>query len=295
MNKPGKEPAVLCTKCAASLPEDSQFCLKCGQPVNGVRATIAALPPATTVVLACSKCGATLPEAAQFCSKCGKPVSLPAKTAPMPEPAAAAIPSQVPRPKRKLRRLLWLLLALFLVVTLWAATSDSPYAQGVQEFVGWKHDQAVVQTPFSVSAHNFRYYKFSLPPGSTNVAIVGQFSASNDVNKNRGDHKNADKDNADKDKDADSNIEVFVLSEPAFIVWQNGYAASSVYESGRVPQGTIQAELPGGGGIYYLVFSNKFAPKAAKNVNATVLLRYKDWVPESFRRSVDRFWNWLGL
>lgn len=256
-------------------------------------ATTVALPPATTVVLACSKCGATLPEGALFCLKCGKPVSLSAKTAPIPKPAAPEqVPSQVPRPKRRLRLVLGLALALFLVATLWAATSDSPYAQGVQDLVGWKHDQAVVQTPFSVSAHNFRYYKFSLPPGSTNVAIVGQFSASSDGNKSGGDRK-ADKDNADKDPD--SNIEVYVLSEPAFVVWQNGYAASSVYESGRVSQGTVEAEFPTGAGIYYLVFSNKFAPKAAKSVNATVLLRYKRWVPESLRQTVDRFWNWFGL
>jgi hypothetical protein len=215
-------------------------------------------------------------------------------TAAIPKPAAPEqVPSQVQRPKRNLRLVLGLLLAVFLVVTLWAATSDSPYARGIQDLVGWKHDQAVVQTPFSVSAHNFRYYKFSLPPAATKVAIVGQFSASSDGNKNRADRKNADKDNADKD--ADSNIEVYVLSEPAFVVWQNGYAASSVYESGRVSQGTMQAELPTGAGIYYLVFSNKFAPKAAKTVNATVLLRYKSWVPESFRRTVDRFWNWFGL
>ena len=217
-------------------------------------------------------------------------MSLPAKTAPVPKPAALEqVPSRVPRPKRNLRLVLGLALALFLVAILWAATSDSPYAQGIQDLVGWKHDQAVVQIPFSVSAHSFRYYKFSLPPGSTNVAILGQFSASSDGNKNRGDRKNADKDNADQD--ADSNIEVYVLSEPAFVVWQNGYAASFVYESGRVSQGTVQAELPTGAGIYYLVFSNKFAPKAAKSVKATVLLRYKSWVPESFRDTVNRFWN----
>jgi ribosomal protein L40E len=285
---------VLCTKCAANLPEGSQFCVKCGQPVGAAWATTGTLSPATTVVLACSKCGATLPEGTLFCLKCGKPVSLPAKTAPIPKPPGPEqVPSQVPRPKRRLRLVLGLALALFLVATLWAATSDSRYAQGVQDLVGWKHDQAVVQTPFSISAHNFRYYKFSLPPGSTNVAIVGQFSASSEGNKNRGDRKKADKDNADKDPD--SNIEVYVLSEPAFVVWQNGYAASSVYESGRVSQGTVQAELPTGAGIYYLVFSNKFAPKAAKSVNATVLLRYKSWVPESLRQTVDRFWNWFGL
>jgi len=88
---------------------------------------------------------------------------------------------------------------------------------------------------------------------------------------------------------------VYVLSEAAFAVWQNGYAATSVYESGRVAEGTIQAELPAGAGIYYLVFNNKFSPKTAKNVTATVSLRYKSWLPEWFRRSKERMWNWLGL
>ena len=282
---------MLCTKCAANLPDGSQFCLKCGQPVNIARPATAALPPPTIAVLACSKCGATLPEGAQFCLKCGKPVSLPAKSTPVPAhaPAEQVIPLQARRRTRKLRPVLLVLLGLFFVATLWTATSDSPYAQGIQEFVGWEHDQTVLQTPFLVSAHNFRYYKFSLPPGSMHVAIVGQFSASGDGDKNPSGRKSTDQ------EDANSNIEVYVLSEPAFTVWQNGYAASSVYESGRVSEGTVQAELPPGAGIYYLVFSNKFAPKTAKNVNATVLLRYKNWVPESFRRTVDRFWNWLGV
>jgi hypothetical protein len=176
----------------------------------------------------------------------------------------------------------------------WVATSDNPFAQGIQEALGWKHDQTVLHTPFSVAAHNFRYYKFSLPPGSLHVAIVGQFSAAGESNKSSNERKHVDKDK-DKQQDADNNIEVYVLSEPAFIVWQNGYTASSVYESGRVSQGSLEAELPAGAGIYYLVFSNKFAPKAAKNVNATVLLRYKNWLPESLRPSADRFWNWLGV
>jgi hypothetical protein len=171
-----------------------------------------------------------------------------------------------------------------LVVVVWAVTSDNPFAQGIQESVGWKHDQSILGTPFSVSAHNFRYYKFALPEGSMHVSIVGEFTASVDSHIS-----------APKDKGADNSIEVYVLSEPAFTVWQNGYATSSVYESGRVSQGKVEADLPAGAGIYYLVFSNKFAPKTAKSINASVLLRYKSWVPESLRSSKGRFWSWLGL
>jgi ribosomal protein L40E len=265
--------------------------------------------------LACSKCGAGLPEEAQFCSKCGKPVSMPTKAATADDStgeevsapgvisstsaatssseSSSSISPTRRRSRRSRRLILWILFGFFLVAVVWAATSDNPFAQGIQELVGWKHDQTILDTPFSVSAHNFRYYKFALPEGSMNVFIVGQFAASSEAAKDRGnraagaDHK--------AENNTDNNIEVYVLSEPAFTVWQNGYATSAVYESGRVPGGAVQAELPAGAGIYYLVFNNKFAPKAAKEVNATVLLRYKSWLPEWFRRTKDRFWNWWGL
>jgi ribosomal protein L40E len=243
-----------------------------------------ATPPPVKVILGCSKCGASLPDDAQFCLKCGKPVSLPPKEVTVVEvgPAIEA------KPRRKRRVILWLVLALLLVTLLWAATSDNSFAQGVQELVGWKHDQGILETPFAVSAHNFRYYKFALPEGSVNVAIVGQFSSSADAGKPAGHNLKKE------DRPADSDIEVYVLSEPAFTVWQNGYATSSVYESGRVSQGKVEADLPAGAGIYYLVFSNKFAAKDAKNVNATVLLRYKSWLPDSARSAKARLSNWLG-
>ena len=224
---------------------------------------------ATKVILGCSKCGAALPDEAQFCLKCGKPISLPPKEeVALPAPAPRIIES-----RRKPRIFLWVLVGLLLGVVGWIAISDDPFAQGMQELVGWKHDDPVLGTPFSVSAHNLRYYKFSLPEGSVNVSIIGHFSATPDAK-------------APKAKeDGDSDIEVYVLSEPAFAVWQNGYATSSVYESGRVSKGDIQAELPAGAGVYYLIFSNKFSAKTSKSVDANVVLRYKSWVPESLRRA----------
>ena len=38
----------------------------------------------------------------------------------------------------------------------------------------------------------------------------------------------------------------------------------------------MQAELPAGAGVYYLIFSNKFSPKTAKSVNASVLLAVQE-------------------
>jgi ribosomal protein L40E len=286
---------LVCSKCAASLPNESEYCLKCGQPVNSsashASATVSAPASATTVALACSKCGKELPEGAQFCLECGKPVSAPARKDASKSftPVVEVIPPPALPPRRRKRRVVpWILLAVVVVAVVWVAASDNPYAQAVQELVGWKHDQIILDAPFSVGAHTFRYYKFNLPEGSVNVAIMGQFTASSDASKSNGN-------GSGKDSNADSGVEVYVLSEPAFTVWQNGYATSSVYESGRVSEGKVQAELPAGAGIYYLVFSNKFAPKTAKSINASVLLRYKSWLPEWFRRMKDRFWNWLAL
>lgn len=241
---------------------------------------IDATAPATRVILGCSKCGAVLPDEAQFCLKCGKPVSIPLKE------ATAGRPSTPVQSHRKPRIFLWVLLGLLLGVVVWVAISDDPFSQGLQGMVGWKHDQMILATPFSVSPHSFRFYKFDLPEGSVHVSIVGQFAATAD--------KKTVKPQSKTDA-PDNDIEVYVLSEPAFAVWQNGYATSTVYESGRVSKGEMQSELPAGSGVYYLIFSNKFTTKNAKNINATVLLRYKTWVPDWFRIMKARMWNWVGL
>ncbi|MGA2855671.1 MAG: zinc ribbon domain-containing protein [Candidatus Sulfotelmatobacter sp.] len=274
---------MLCSKCAANLPEGSQFCLKCGQPVSTPATDIA--PPAATAILACSKCGTSLPQGSEFCLKCGKPVSVPPKSAAADRPKVVDTPpAELPRPRRKRRIFRWILLAAVIVVIVWVMSSDSPVAQAVQEAVGWKHDQTILDTSFSIGPHTFRYYKFALPAGSVNVAVVGQFATVSDKQKEK-----------DRDGDLDNSIEVYVLTEGAFTIWQNGYATTALYESGRVAEGAIRTDLPAGEGIYYLIFSNKLAPKTAKNVHASALLRYKSWLPEWFRRMKDRFWNWFGL
>lgn len=245
-------------------------------------ATDRVTPPDPKVILGCSKCGAALPDEAQFCLKCGKPVSVPPK-----DPIVATEPAPQPvKVKAKRHYLRWVLLGLLLIGIVWAATSDNPFAEGLQELVGWKQDQTVLDNNFSVTPHNFRYYKFALPEGSVNVTILGQFSSAGEKKTTASSAKN---------EAVDNDIEVYVLSEEAFAVWQNGYATGSVYESGKTAQGKVEAELPAGAGIYYLIFSNKASAKTAKNVQATVLLRYKSWMPDWIRRMKGRLWNWLGL
>src|SRR5438477_8354657 len=245
-------------------------------------------PPVAKVLLGCAKCGATLPDEAQFCLKCGKPVSSPPKSPVVVE----SLPLEIRQPRRIRPIIVGILLAGLGGAMLWAGMSDSENAQLVQEFVGWKHDRIILDEPFSVGPHTFRYYKFALSEGSVNVAVLGQFTSAADSS-NAGNRRDAT--NGKKKEDVDNNIEVFVLTDSAFTVWQNGYATSALYESGKVAGGNVQADVPAGAGIYYLIFSNKSAPKTAKTVHATVLLRYKSWLPEWFRRMKARVTDWIGF
>ena len=95
-------------------------------------------------------------------------------------------------------------------------------------------------------------------------------------------------------KDHDPGVEAYVLSDAAFTVWSSGYSAQSQYESGPVAGATINAPLPLGSGVYYVVFSNKNSPRA-KIVRAVVTLQYKSWLPGTIVRMKERLWNWLGL
>jgi ribosomal protein L40E len=272
MSRSQEKIVVSCSKCSASLPEGSQFCLKCGQSV--VSSPKSTAPVILAAAAICPKCAAVVPPGADFCLKCGQRLhSVAVKPMAPPESIEALFP---PKPRRS-RVGLWLLLLILLGVLAWAAVSEHPYAQQFQEFVGISHTVEVIDAPITVAAHSFAYYKFIVPAGAVNVDVTGQFNVTG------GPH------------DTDNNIEAYVLTDSAFAVWQNGYSAGNHYESGRVAQGTVDAELPSGAGVYYLLFSNKFSPKTTKNVNASVLLHYKSWLPEWLRLSKDRFWNWIGL
>jgi len=177
--------------------------------------TNSATPPPAKVLLGCSKCGASLPDEAQFCLKCGKPVSSPAKSA-----AAVEVPRarEIAPPRRKRRTVLWILLAIFVAGILWVAASDNPFAQQVQEFVGFKQDRIILDSAFSVGPHTFRYYKFALPEGSVNVTVVGHFNSAADVSAAANRKSQATDKTKSNDAESDNNVEAYVLTEPACTV-----------------------------------------------------------------------------
>ncbi len=188
-------------------------------------------------------------------------------------------------------------------------SGDIACSSGGRHFVGWVERQSEratgagicrLETRSDYSRRSFFHRSAHLSLLQICVArrlgectIVGQFSSFADSS-NIGNRRDTTRSKNSENEDVDNNIEVYVLTDSAFTVWQHGYATSSVYESGKVSEGSVQADVPAGAGIYYLVFSNKAAPKAAKNVHAAVLLRYKSWLPEWFRRMKGRVLDWVG-
>ena len=64
------------------------------------------------------------------------------------------------------------------------------------------------------------------------MAIVGDFTVLPDAAGRKNDTKR-------HGLQPDNGIEVYVLSESSFAIWQTGYVTSSVFESGRIAQGKI--------------------------------------------------------
>lgn len=164
----------------------------------------------------------------------------------------------------------------------WIAFSDNPAVQELREDVTGARAQTIIETPFILKPHAFSYYEFTVPPGAVDVKVTGDFKAAGVRSNNR-------------DKDTDNNIEVYVLTDTAFVAWRDGYSTGSYYESGKTASSTISATLPSGAGHYYLVFSNNFSPLTARNIHATVLLRYRALLSESLGRVREKLWSWLGF
>ena len=287
---------MLCSKCATNLPDGSQSCPACGTTAATGKSTALAVAPQSV----CAKCGTSLPEGSQFCLKCGQPVVSDSQSViPRTKPEAITPPVvQIPellsrpmpsRPRRPTSRALWYLI-LFLLLALWISLSNDPVAQPLRDEITGARTQTIVEAQVSVKPQTFAYYEFTVPPGAVNVTVTGQFSTQRRPDKKP--DKNNDKSN---DKSNDDNIETYVLTDSAFVVWRNGYSTGARYESDRVSQGTIDAALPAGSGIYYLIFNNRFSQRTEKTVHATVLLHYQTWVPEWLLRIKERMWNWFGL
>jgi len=245
-----------CRRCGVRLPAFSQFCLKCGQKVTIDDPASGAVAAPAVAPSTCRKCAAVLPDGSQFCLKCGQAVGVPAAdaTASATASSAAIEALRLRRQRSKPRIAIWFLVPALLATIWWAATSSSPGAQQFQRLFNRSHTEAIVPATFVVKSRSFSYYKFMVPRGASSVVVSGPFSATGGSN--------------------DNDIEVSLLTDTNFVDWQDGYVTSTYYSSGKAAQGDINASLPPAAGTYYLVFSNRLSQRTAKTVQATVTLHY---------------------
>ena len=208
----------------------------------------------------CSKCGKILRDDAHFCMDCGQTVAA---------RRPAAIPDTARSAPARPRIAIWILACLVGLGIWWAASSDRAELQRLREtYVAPPHAETLSENAFSIHARGFVSNKFTIPSGASNVVVTGQFR----VKGNAGDE-----------------IEVYVLSDEAFVTWRNGYSTSTYYDSGKVLQGHLQAALPDDAGTYYLVFSNLVSARTARAVQADVTLQYRRWGPDWLYRMKDAF------
>jgi len=115
------------------------------------------------------------------------------------------------------------------------------------------HTVNIGQGALSIAAAHYAYYTLPVPTGAHNVKVQGHFTATGG---------------------AGNDIESFLLSEDEFTNWKNRHTTPTYYNSGKVTVGDIQAGLPDGPGMYYLVFNNNFSLLTAKAVVFTGTMIY---------------------
>jgi hypothetical protein len=142
---------MFCTKCGTELPDDSQFCRKCGQPLGEPTTTSAKTSGAATGVA----------------------------PAPVPETPAAAQPSGR-------NPAIWVVLGVVVIVIIGIFLVNWPDADKQKDDVQRqmatmpviKHMTAVViGAPFVVEPHQYRYIRMEVPSRSSNVHLQGHVTA----------------------------------------------------------------------------------------------------------------------
>ena len=143
---------MFCHRCGTELPDDAQFCRKCGQSVPG--ATPA--PPAPTL--------ATPTQDAAIA---------PAMTSAPPMPAPA-------RPKRHIA-IYFLLLVLMLAIVWIVYRANAPDRGGgtpLQRTVAQQYTLTMPAASLDVNALSLNVTKFSIPDGAFDARIEGHFTVS---------------------------------------------------------------------------------------------------------------------
>jgi len=204
----------------------------------------------------CVDCGAQLPEDAGFCMRCGRSLT------PRMQPPAVQAAHFVAQPKKSAHWTAWVLLAILALVLYWGWENAERHPENPsalpsslsQMILPIRHTLIITNTAVSVSALAYSYYKFTVPPGSTNISVDGRFAATGGIG---------------------NDIEVYILNRDSFVNFQNHHDSPTYYNSGKVTENEINAVLPGAG-TYYLVLNNNFSLITPKAVQVSATLRYTD-------------------
>jgi len=231
---------MFCSICGAEVPKGAGYCGKCGSPTVETLGLVdpAPVPPPVPPPLPVPPAPAPVP------------VPEPVPPAPKPIPTPGPVP---PAPIPKSKAVWWILLLVVLAGGgWWAYSSQKSGTILLPNMVKQEHSVVIGNVPFTVRGRLYSYWKFEVPVGATEAFVDGTFSAAGG---------------------ADDMIFAYVLDEDAFATFKNEQPASTVYNSGKVTQGSIH--VPISPGTYYLVFDNKFSRDASKAVQVAVTLHYK--------------------
>jgi hypothetical protein len=224
----------------------------------------------------CNECGSQVPDGSKFCQQCGKG-TIPNSAGGTSSGGAQAVQmSPVPQPtavvaqKRSSATRSVLLLVLIGLVG-WLiygfASNSSPNRNSQSASIIPAIQQPVIQPvtiplsekAFTIGSGKYLYFKFTIPPQSSEVHMQGRFEASGG---------------------SGNDVEVVVVTEDAFTNWQNHHSVPTYYNSGRVTVGSVDARLPstignpGEPATYYLIFNNAFSVFSNKAVSADITLHY---------------------
>lgn len=265
---------MFCSRCGVSLAEGAQFCVDCGHTIEG--SFPAAPAPAT--VLVC-KCGKAIFPGAHYCSHCGTPAASPiilsageGGSATAVAPAHDAVYWQRTRPWSTRKMALWAVVLALAGATAWLVTTDNALASQLKSLLTTAHVEAITDGSIAIKPHGFASFKVTVPEGAIDVGINGRFEANGR---------------------ADNDVQVLLLTDSEFAVWQSGYGTSAFYDSGKVSKAEMQAILPSRAGEYYLVFSNK-PSRVKKTVHIATGLRYDTWLPDWLATLKQKVWGWFN-
>lgn len=210
----------------------------------------------------CSKCGTEHSDDSQFCRKCGQGLAVavtggagaavaPARVPETPKVTPQVTPAAQPKKVRAPFAVIGILFAGLLAYGFLASRQNSGFSNST--LAKQLHTVKVANPVTAVGSSQFSYFKLDVPPGATNVLLKGDFTA------NGG---------------SGNDIETYVFAEPDYINWQNGHAAKTFYQSGKVTVGNFKVTLPSDAGTYYLVFNNRFSLLSQKTIRVDGLLTF---------------------